>query len=77
MLNRTPAAPGTVTTKGVSDYFQVTGRTVANWRAAGRIPFIRITARCIRYKLADVEKALATIGQNKNPGISGAGLSVI
>jgi hypothetical protein len=37
----------------------VTTRTVANWRASGRIPFVRITARCIRYKIDAVEAALA------------------
>lgn len=39
--------------------YGVSERTLANWRAQGRIPFIRITARCIRYSLADCEKALA------------------
>lgn len=47
------------TTQDVARHCQVTTRTLANWRASGRVPFVRITARCIRYRLADVEKALS------------------
>lgn len=55
----TPQPPGAMTTADVATRYQVTTRTVANWRASGKIPFMRITTRCIRYKIADVEAALS------------------
>ena len=48
-----------VTTDELATHYQVTTRTIANWRDAGRIPFLRITARCFRYDLDQVERALA------------------
>jgi excisionase family DNA binding protein len=45
-------------TKELADYFAVTIRTVAKWRATGRVPFWRITPRLIRYSLSEVEAAL-------------------
>jgi hypothetical protein len=48
-----------VTTDQLSRHLQVTTRTLAAWRAERRIPFWRINARCIRYRLSDVERALA------------------
>lgn len=57
--NTATAPTALSTTQDVAKHCQVTPRTLANWRASGRIPFVRITARCIRYKLADVEAALA------------------
>ena len=47
-----------VGTTQLADYFKVTTRTIANWRASGRIPFQRINARVIRYRLSQVEAAL-------------------
>ena len=46
-------------TQELADHLQVTTRTLANWRSMGRIPFLRITARCFRYDLDQVERALA------------------
>jgi excisionase family DNA binding protein len=48
-----------VTTRQLANYLQVTTRTLATWRASGRIPFWRLTARAIRYDLSAVERALA------------------
>jgi len=48
-----------VTTRQLANYLQVTTRTLATWRAEGRIPFWRLTPRCLRYNLDDVERALA------------------
>ncbi len=47
-----------VTTKQLANYLQVTTRTLANWRADGRIPYWRVTARAFRYTLSEVERAL-------------------
>jgi excisionase family DNA binding protein len=47
-----------VTTKQLAEHLQLSDRTIANYRAQRRIPFWRINARCIRYRLSDVEKAL-------------------
>ncbi len=48
-----------VTTKQLANHLQVTTRTLANWRAEGKIPYWRLTARAIRYELSSVEKALS------------------
>ena len=45
-------------TRDLAAHLKVTPRTIQNWRDAGKIPFVRITARCFRYDLAEVEKAL-------------------
>ena len=45
-------------TKQLADYFKVTTRTIANWRASGRVPFWRVNPRVIRYSLSEVEAAL-------------------
>jgi predicted site-specific integrase-resolvase len=37
----------------------VTMRCLHNWRKEGRIPYWRVTARCFRYDLSAVERALA------------------
>jgi excisionase family DNA binding protein len=52
--------PAIVTTPQLAKHLQVTERTVYAWRNERRIPFWQINARVIRYRLADVEKALAT-----------------
>jgi len=48
-----------LTTTGLASHYGVTTRTIANWRACGKIPYLRITARCFRYDLDQVERALA------------------
>jgi excisionase family DNA binding protein len=48
-----------VTTRQLANYLQVTTQTLANWRASGRIPYWRMTARAFRYNLSEVERALA------------------
>ena len=47
-----------VTTRQLADHLRVTTRCLANWRKEGRIPFWRVTPRCLRYCLSDVETAL-------------------
>ncbi|PYI85522.1 MAG: hypothetical protein DME54_15060 [Verrucomicrobia bacterium] len=48
-----------VTSSQIADHLQITLRTLANWRAQKRIPYWKINARNFRYRLSDVEKALA------------------
>jgi excisionase family DNA binding protein len=48
-----------VTASQLASELQVSERTVRRWLAEGRISAIRITARTVRFSLADV---LATIG---------------
>ena len=48
-----------LTSAQLAEHLQVTTRTLATYRAERRIPFWRINSRNIRYKLSDVEKALA------------------
>ena len=46
-------------TAQLATYLQVSTRTIANYREQRLIPYWRINARNIRYRLSDVEKALA------------------
>jgi len=48
-----------VTTQELAEFLQVSPRTLATYRATSRIPFWKINARNFRYRLSDVEKALA------------------
>ena len=44
---------------------KVTTRTLRNYRQAGRIPFIRIGKRTLRYDLADVINFLKKRGSSR------------
>jgi excisionase family DNA binding protein len=57
-MNYAEAKPRPLTTRELADHLQVTTMTIANWMKAGKIPVIRITKRCHRFDLAEVEKAL-------------------
>ena len=48
-----------VTTAQLAAYLQVTTRTIANYRDQRLIPFWRINARRILYRLSDVERCLS------------------
>ena len=48
-----------VTTSQLADHLQVSTRTIASYRAKRKIPFWRLNSRNIRYRLSDVERALA------------------
>lgn len=48
------------TSEELAARYNVSTRTVANWRASGRVPFLRITARCIRYHADEVDRALGS-----------------
>jgi hypothetical protein len=57
-----PLTPGNgqrFTTPQIAHRFQVTARTIQNWRDEGKIPFIRVNSRCIRYDPDAVERALS------------------
>ncbi len=43
-------------------HFQITPRTLANWRAEKRIPFFRLSAKNFRYRLSECERVLAANG---------------
>lgn len=48
-----------LTSAQLADHLQITTRTLASYRKAGRIPYWKLNARNMRYRLSDVEKALA------------------
>ena len=51
--------------KDLAFELKVTTRTVRNYRQEGRIPFIRIGKRTLRYDLADVINFLKKRGSNR------------
>jgi DNA-binding transcriptional MerR regulator len=48
-----------LTSAQLAEHLQVSTRTLATYRAKNLIPYWRINARNIRYRLSDVEAALA------------------
>lgn len=48
-----------ITTRQLAEHLQVTDRTIATYRAKRLIPYWRLNSRNIRYRLSDVERALA------------------
>jgi hypothetical protein len=52
-----------VTTAQLADHLQVSTRTIASYREQRLIPYWRINSRNIRYRLSDVERALAKINR--------------
>ena len=48
-----------VTTRQLADHLQVSERTIASYREQRLIPFWRLNSRNIRYRVSDVERALA------------------
>jgi hypothetical protein len=48
-----------VTSAQLARHLQVTPRTLASWRAQGKIPYWKINARNLRYRIRDVEIALS------------------
>jgi hypothetical protein len=48
-----------ITTQQLAAHLQVTTRTIASYRDQKLIPFWRINARRILYRLSDVERSLA------------------
>jgi hypothetical protein len=49
---------GTTNRAGIAIHFGVSLRTVDDWVASRKIPFQRRSARMLRFKIADVQKAL-------------------
>jgi excisionase family DNA binding protein len=45
-----------LTTKQVAELLQVATDTVRRWRYAGKIPFVRLGHRTVRYRREDVQK---------------------
>ncbi len=48
-----------ITSPQLAQHLQVSSRTLVSWRKAGRIPFWKINARNFRYRISEVEAALA------------------
>jgi excisionase family DNA binding protein len=47
-----------LTSSQLAAYLQVTRRTIEIWKAERKIPFLAVTARCHRFRIRDVERAL-------------------
>lgn len=55
----TNGAEQPVTSAQLARHLQVTPRTLASWRAQGKVPYWRINPRNFRYRIRDVETALS------------------
>jgi predicted site-specific integrase-resolvase len=49
---------GTTNRAGIAIHFGVSRRTVDDWVASRKIPYQRRSARMLRFKIAEVQKAL-------------------
>jgi Helix-turn-helix domain len=52
-----------VTTEQLAAHLQVTTRTIASYRAKRIIPFWRLNARRILYRISDVERCLSLMNR--------------
>ncbi|MBL4849114.1 MAG: helix-turn-helix domain-containing protein [Planctomycetes bacterium] len=59
--NRDPLSASDLATRGllkvpeVSDHLGVSQRTVRGWIASGKLPVVRLSARCVRIRPEDLE----------------------
>lgn len=55
----------------VSEMLSVAEQTLAHWRSQGRkLPYIRISRRCVRYRLSDVRTFLEQQRREISPGVT-------
>jgi len=52
-----------ITTAQLASHLQLSERTIATYRQRRLIPFWRLNARNIRYRLSDVERALENLNK--------------
>jgi|GEM_PF-2453467 len=59
MLQHTkPHDNGLLSLREVADHLRISERHVQNLRARRLIPFIKLSTRCLRFRLSDVERAV-------------------
>lgn len=58
---------GLMTTRELAGWLRVTPQTVRDWSRTGRIPFVRVSPKVVRYELSAV---LAAISSCKPEGVS-------
>lgn len=51
-----------LTGREVAQMCGVAAETIQKWARAGKLAAVRLSSRCIRYKLADVERLLSAGG---------------
>ena len=56
-----------LTEKQAAELLQVKPKTVADWGRSGRLTRVRLTVRCIRYRVEDVEALFAAGLETCNP----------
>jgi predicted site-specific integrase-resolvase len=44
--------------RALAKHLDISHRTLEEWRRRGKVPYLRITSRSIRYRLGDVLEAL-------------------
>jgi len=54
-----------MTTAQTASYFGVRPTTVERWRRLSNLPFVALSRRCYRYRLADCENFVAERLQNR------------
>ena len=50
--------PELLTKKEIARHLRVSVRSINSWMLKGKIPFLRITRRCVRFRLKHVLEAL-------------------
>lgn len=56
MTRSTSKQPQLITEKDAARMLSISERTLRNWRTRGGGPrFVRVSARCIRYRISDIE----------------------
>lgn len=53
------SADGLMTAAEAAEFLGIAGGTIYHWVSEKRIPFVRISARCIRFRRRDLESWLS------------------
>jgi excisionase family DNA binding protein len=50
--------------RDVAAYLRIDPLSVYRWVGSGRLPFIRLSARCLRFRLEDIEQFVASMSNS-------------
>ena len=59
-----------LTVRELAEHLRVTPTCVYRWLAADRLPAVRLSKRCVRFRESDVQKMLEQLGQTSSFDLS-------
>jgi excisionase family DNA binding protein len=53
--------PGFLTRRQAARYLQVSERTLSDWQRRRLLPFVKVGARCVRFRRHDLDEAMRAL----------------